>query len=76
MARVKVGFKVGDKIVYKGVTERIVGKIVTIMPGDKVMPGDGMRFYEIFVIEFTTNRARTYRKGDRIETTSAFLNKR
>lgn len=69
--RVKVGFKEGDKVTYKTVTEERVIAVITA-----VFPPDGDRFYEEYEITVTTNRARTYRKGNKFRTSGNFLNKR
>lgn len=69
--KVKVGFKVDDKVTYKTVTEERIPAVII-----RVYPPDGNRFYEEYEIMVTTNRARAYRKGEKFRTSGNFLNKR
>lgn len=66
--KIKVGFKVGDNVTYKG-------------PGRKLIPArivnvDESNLTEMYTIEVTTNRSSIYRKGNRFTTNGNYLNMR
>lgn len=72
--KVKIGFKVNDKVTYKGMLERIPARIVAIHEQINSLGIPGMDVeYEI---QITSNRFKTYRKGERFRTTGNWLNKR
>lgn len=66
--RIKVGFKVGDNVTYKGPGGKLIpAKIVTV---------DESNLTEMYLIEVTTNRTSIYRKGNRFTTNGNYLTMR
>lgn len=64
--RVKVGFKVGDKVTYNVRGEKIAAAILAIHNPESVANTE----YEIRI---TTNAGRAYRKGEKFRTTGNWL---
>lgn len=71
--KVKLGFKAGDKVTYKGLRESITAVVVNVHSGLNPLNIPGGTEYEIRV---TTNRAKSYRRGEQFRTTGIWLNKR
>lgn len=71
--KVKVGFEVNDKVTYKGITERIPARVIAVHELLNPLEIPGGVEYEI---KITTDRAKSYGKGETFRTTGVWLNKR
>lgn len=66
--RIKVGFREGDKVMYKGPgNKRIPARVVSVNESNLT---------EMYIIEITTTKSGIYSKGNRFSTNGNYLTKR